>query len=290
VQLRGDLGMPAVTKQSRESAVLADVLRAVRMRFIPFGICAGSEKQGGQNEVGGAPVQAAANYVTTMTVDGQNIDLINYWAHENLSAGDQLIFKLAKRDTQYYCLNHYNKETRDQSFSTVAKHWQLVPSVLRMGEQWDPSSEYDYRTHGYWRIAQLMQSRKTCCGSSMKPYYWNDDKANMGSGGSAQLLQVLFAPVFRDMTPTEYPVMCTRFTRCDKGYMKGTRSVTGGRSVIFDTVTRDMRLRYNVKSYILLETFNARIGKFEEEISQARADGLQSSDSDAFIRLLNEKT
>jgi len=32
------------------------------------------------------------------------IDLIKYWAHENLSAGDQLIFKLERKETYYYGL------------------------------------------------------------------------------------------------------------------------------------------------------------------------------------------
>jgi len=84
--------------------------------------------------------------------------------------------------------------------------------------------------------------------------------------------------------------MCTSFTRCDEGSVKGTRTVTGGRSVIFDTVTRDVRLRYNVNSDIILKTLNDRIGDLEEEISRARADGLQSSDSDAFMRLIRDKT
>ena len=54
------------------------ILKLVSTRMLPFGICAGSEKQGGQNETGLAPVQAAANHVSTLTVDGQNRDLVNF--------------------------------------------------------------------------------------------------------------------------------------------------------------------------------------------------------------------
>jgi hypothetical protein len=50
----------------------------------PFGICAGSEKQGGQHEGRDKPVQAAASYFTTMTVDGQNRDLVNIWRHVDM--------------------------------------------------------------------------------------------------------------------------------------------------------------------------------------------------------------
>ena len=48
-------------------------------KFIPFGICAGSEHQGGKHELSYMPVQAAVNHVTTMTIDGQSRDLVNYW-------------------------------------------------------------------------------------------------------------------------------------------------------------------------------------------------------------------
>ena len=41
--------------------------------------------QGGLLETGLAPVQAAVNHVTTMTVDGQNRDLVNYWQGVGLS-------------------------------------------------------------------------------------------------------------------------------------------------------------------------------------------------------------
>ena len=137
-----------------------------------------------------SPVQTGVNFVTTMTVDGQNTDLINYWAHENLSAGDQLIFKLERKETYYYGLNHYYKETRDQTFSERQKCWQLVPSVFRMGQPGTPyfmqnpkehaeTGNYDCRTHGYWRIAQLMQSRKQCTNKADGAFCWNDDKNNL---------------------------------------------------------------------------------------------------------------
>ena len=73
---------------------LAEILRLVSTRLLPYGICAGSEHQGGKHETGLAPVQAAANHVTTMTVDGQNSDLVNFWRASDVSAGDILIFSL----------------------------------------------------------------------------------------------------------------------------------------------------------------------------------------------------
>jgi hypothetical protein len=58
-------------------------------------------------------VQATVNYVTTMTVDGQNRDLMNYWHAHTIQAGDRLI--LALRETrppktqEMFSLNSYYK-------------------------------------------------------------------------------------------------------------------------------------------------------------------------------------
>jgi len=179
------------------------VQRIVQTGIIPFGICAGSEKQGGQTETGFAPVQAAANHVTTMTVDGQNIDLINYWSNESLNAGDQLVLKLQWKSTKSYVLNHYYKHISEATFEERNYCWQLVPGVFKMGEKYevgDELSQYDYRLQGYWRIAQMMHHRNAC----MSHYeFWANDCSNMRGGGSAQLLQVLFAPTYYNMNIDE---------------------------------------------------------------------------------------
>jgi len=170
------------------------ILHILRTRIIPFGICAGSEKQGGQNETGLAPVQAAANYVTTMTVDGQSVDLINYWAGQNLNSGDQLIFRLEQMNSKNYTLNHYYKEIVTQSFQEDSTLYQLVPDVFKMSHL-STACGHDYRIDGYWRIAQMMQPRKRCRDFDRHQNSC-DDTMNLKHGGSAQLLQVLFAPVF----------------------------------------------------------------------------------------------
>jgi hypothetical protein len=80
----------------------------------PFGICAGSEKQGGQHEGRDKPVQAAASYFTTMTVDGQNRDLVNIWRHVDIEGGDHLILHLSpvtRGPKLLYTLNHYHNGT-----------------------------------------------------------------------------------------------------------------------------------------------------------------------------------
>ena len=147
------------------------IFRAVRMLvqqcFVPHGICAGSEHQGGQHEHdGGQPVQAAVNFVTTMTVDGKNVDLVNYWYRHNMVAGDELVFRLERQDigSKTFTLSSYYKQPVSETVTPDNKadprYWQLVPDILRGRAEFKPEAQwYDHRSEGYWRIAQTFQTR-----------------------------------------------------------------------------------------------------------------------------------
>lgn len=147
------------------------IFRAVRMLvqqcFVPHGICAGSEHQGGQHEHdGGQPVQAAVNFVTTMTVDGKNVDLVNYWYRHNMVAGDELVFRLERQEisSKTFTLSSYYKqpvsETVTPNNPVDSHYWQLVPDILRGRAEFKPEAQwYDHRSEGYWRIAQTFQTR-----------------------------------------------------------------------------------------------------------------------------------
>ena len=107
--------------------------------FKPFGIAAGSEKQGGLHETGLAPVQAAASHYTTLTVDGQNRDLVNIWQGVDVQAGDNLILRCdfveePMMQGTIYVLNHYYKERQTREIpiaGTVGGRWQVIPDVLK---------------------------------------------------------------------------------------------------------------------------------------------------------------
>lgn len=66
--------------------------------FVPFGVCAGSEKQGGMHEAGMSPVMWAVNHVTSMNVEGLTRDMINYWRHLHINSGDRIGFRLMPVD------------------------------------------------------------------------------------------------------------------------------------------------------------------------------------------------
>ena len=194
--LARDLGYNYKNKHSR-----LDVLRLVSTRLVPFGICAGSKKKGGLHETGLAPVQAAVNHVTTMTVDGQNRDLVNFWRGSDISAGDELIYRLAWLPTQHYTLNHYYKGTVRQSFVRRTMCWQLVPDVFCMSDAPRPEAtgpwDYDYRVNGYWRLAQSFQHRGK----------YESDMVEIGNDMCfmrGQLLQVTFAPVWVQFQPLNH--------------------------------------------------------------------------------------
>ena len=210
-----DAQFQAALKKRRGKETLTEfehvlVFRAIRLLiqqcFVPHGICAGSEHQGGQHEHdGGQPVQAAVNFVTTMTVDGKNVDLVNYWYEHSMIAGDELIFKLEKQHirSKVFHLTKYYKEPVPMTVRTGPDdaagdyhYWQLVPAILR-----EPSGNplpvdrntfwHDHRSEGYWRIAQTFQTRAQ--NNSVKAF-------NQGLP-----LEVTFSPVWRSFSDCQYP-------------------------------------------------------------------------------------
>ena len=159
----------------------------LRTCIMPFGICAGSEHQGGMHELSLAPVTAAVNYVTVMTIDGQNRDLVNFWRANTLSAGDELIYRLDYRRTKQYTLNHFYKNVTHASFDDE-EHFavggitekmicpQLVPDVRTpfMTIPPDAATQKEASHHKYSELANMQSffggsGRHT--GSSGSRYY-----------------------------------------------------------------------------------------------------------------------
>ena len=206
----------------------------IKFHIKPFGICAGSEKQGGQHEGRDKPVQAAASYFTTLTVDGQNRDLVNIWRNNEIEGGDQLIMHLApvKRSrTVLYTLNHY-------SHGTVSKYmtfdWlggcvlQMIPTFFKVGELPEAyrneqdlilksivdngrskdnyrlkledkkilETAFDYRVAGYWHCGQTY-TKSARYGHVLAPF--SDHEYMTGA-----LMQVNWAPVWKGGSSLEW--------------------------------------------------------------------------------------
>ena len=206
--------------------------QVIKQYIIPIGICSMSEKQGGQHEIGSKPVQAACNFFTTLTVDGQNRDLVNIWRAATVEAGDFLIIRpeFCSNSTHSCCkytyvLNHYYKDTVTRSI-TMHQHArgriQLVPDVFKMNNSeqarfncliekkehftkflkdksflvacGDELHEFatNARYYGYWHIGQSYNKKLEFANTRVP---CNDMEMTKG-----QLLQINFAPVWKGST------------------------------------------------------------------------------------------
>ena len=146
--------------------------RVVRLNIKPFGIAAHSDMQGGQHEANLNPVQAAASLYTTLTVDGQNVDLNNIWRATDVSGGDKLIFRLEfvemdianeSGKTIQFGLNHHKKSTVTRSLNLLrapkpklSGFFQLVPSTYAHDNDWST----EVVSVGNQNILPNLQNRK----------------------------------------------------------------------------------------------------------------------------------
>ena len=146
--------------------------RVVRLNIKPFGIAAHSDMQGGQHEANLNPVQAAASLYTTLTVDGQNVDLNNIWRATDVSGGDKLIFRLEfvemdianeSSKTIQFGLNHHKKSTVTRSLNLLGApnpklsgFFQLVPSTYAHDNDWST----EVVSVGNQNILPNLQNRK----------------------------------------------------------------------------------------------------------------------------------
>ena len=179
---------------------LWDLRYITRELIVPFGIARGSEKQGGQDEVGLSAATWPVNFVTNLVLDGHERNVVNYWHYHDISAGDDLVFRLKPmplpRGKHAYTLNHYYKGFVQQNFDHFFQSagmglpthvWQLVPDLFSLEKKVDvlsPGSlmmpgfevpeQYVWQEHGYWHVGRSqVMSRKY----ATKEYY-NDDMAN----------------------------------------------------------------------------------------------------------------
>lgn len=178
--------------------VTQEILRVITThKIIPYGICAGSEKQGGQTEMTLGPVHGVASHMSTLTIDGQNRDLVNIWGGEDISAGDILCLGLQEMHVEHYTLNHYYKGVSSASFNPTPGILQIVPRVETVHFLIKACTT----THlSYWKIAQSMQHvqskkpidfEKLDTRAESSNFKINDDMSNL----RADIVQVLFSPV-----------------------------------------------------------------------------------------------
>lgn len=119
---------------SRNAIVFDDIVHVVKQCIRPFGVARGSEKQGGQNEVGTSPATWPVCFVMSITLDGKESNVMNMWHHIGFSAGEDLVLCLKLMPLRQYTLNHYYKGVKRQNWALPGEQyvWQLVPNVMSL--------------------------------------------------------------------------------------------------------------------------------------------------------------
>ena len=100
----------------------------------PFGIPTGSEKQGGQHQGSNSAITWPVDFVTTLTIDGLVINMVNFWRHEDLNSGDDLMLYVEDRPYQEYVLSHHPKNVKKQVFPSL-KAWEMPAALAQMHEE-----------------------------------------------------------------------------------------------------------------------------------------------------------
>ena len=212
-QLMVDLRFVEDAYAERGPFTVREAIRYLADTARPWGVPHTSELQGGQHEGSHAPVTFPVNFISTFFVSGLTRNICNIWSQTNVSAGDDLIFKLEKLpfaakdgSIKYHC-NHWKKSMAVQQFKYeeggVNEGWQIVPAVLSTYTPARMHEGYDYRQHGYWHIcrSQVMSRNES---SEDRRYLdapntgiYHDDRASMRGA----LLEATFEPVWIEHWP-----------------------------------------------------------------------------------------
>ena len=159
----------AVLKKTLEEVMDSFRVRAellVRDHFRPIGVVIGSEKQGGQHQVSQKTVSWPAAYIVTISIDGRNENLCNYWRHLDVSSGSELGFFVKLMQKHTYTLN-YTKQITSRQFTNCNKGGEedgalspLYPQLCP-GMNEDRCMENEVTGHWHFCMSQAMHHQTT---------------------------------------------------------------------------------------------------------------------------------
>jgi hypothetical protein len=143
----------------RKRTALDLVVDLVRHCIRPFGIARGSERQGGQNEATPSPATWPVSFVTSVTLDGKESNVMNMWHHVGISAGEDLVLRLKLMPLCPYTLNHYYKGVKRQSWGFTDKYvWQLVPDKFHLEPPGEEERKHNKRAFDSFTDAGMKDS------------------------------------------------------------------------------------------------------------------------------------
>ena len=217
--------------KSTQTYDFASIQFLIRHLIRPFGVAHGSEKQGGQHEGSMSPATWPVNFVTTLTLDGKEANVVNIWHKHNIEAGSDLVLRLKPMPLPgKYTLNHWAKNLAEKSFSEntlgelrrlghAGTHvWQLVPDIFSLDME-DAAvqgrgvptnfqkADYCWQQEGYWHIARS-QIKSQEFGHS--EYYYNDLANNLrGAHMDVTFQPTFYAIPYRDLAQQNAPAVTT---------------------------------------------------------------------------------
>jgi hypothetical protein len=136
----------------------------VRDHFRPIGVVIGSAKQGGQHEVGQKTVTWPCAYIVTVSIDGRNENLCNYWRHLDISSGSDLgFFVHMKPRKTAYILNYSKQLVRKEFAEVVAQNTPQYPQLCPGMKNFMQSENERPSLTGYWHfcMSQAMHQQVT---------------------------------------------------------------------------------------------------------------------------------
>jgi hypothetical protein len=168
----------------------------------PFGVPTGSERQGGQHQGSNSAITWPVDFVTTLTIDGLVINLVNFWRHEDVNSGDDLMLYVEERNYTEYVLSHHHKNMRKQVFPSLRK-WDTL-RILDTLRTDDGKKKRQRTNHSDNAAAMFLDRMWDFAVSSYNPFDKKksvfDHVKEICNGLTNPVLESIFKEIFEDAT------------------------------------------------------------------------------------------
>ena len=95
-----------------------------------------------------------------MVVDGKVINLVNFWKHDDVNAGDDLIMYVEDRPYNEYVLSHHPKCMKKQVFP-ILDAWEMPASLAEYGAEGHISTEGEDMLKRLWDLLSELSSTQS---------------------------------------------------------------------------------------------------------------------------------
>ena len=129
----------------------------------PIGVVIGSDKQGGQHQGSNKAVTFPVDFVATVSVDGRNENLCNFWKCCDVNSGEPLLLQLEEYASEnlkhtYNLNNHKYSVHKEFMKSYDGKLSQVSPVTQK--KLTSQKNAYDEINTGYWHFAMSQKMHR----------------------------------------------------------------------------------------------------------------------------------